>query len=134
MKKAQTHNLHTHLEKRRRLRIKATPEERVMWKLLSAKQLNGTHWYRQFSVGHYILDFYCPAAKLCVEIDGLHHLSEEVAQYDNQRTAYLANEGIEVLRVPNEIVWTQSDVMLSAILEALERRMNIKEQTSSVTP
>lgn len=94
-----------------------------MWKILKNKQLAGTHWYRQFSVGAYVLDFYCPAARLCLELDGVHHLSEEAVLYDARRTDYLTGEGIEVLRVPNEVVWQQSDVVVSAIMERLEQRL-----------
>ena len=125
MGKELTHNLHIHLETRRRLRYKTTPEERVLWKLLKSKQLNDTHWYRQFSVGCYILDFYCPSAKLCIELDGIQHYSEEAMKYDTKRTAYLAQQGIEVLRVPNELIWSQRSVVIDAIVAELEQRLKI---------
>ena len=125
MPKVATHNLAEQLDNRRRLRRKSTPEENVLWKILKNRQVVGAHWYRQFSVGAYVLDFYCPAAKLCVEVDGIHHYEEEQARHDAVRTAYLAKEGIEVLRVPNEIVWTQSDVALNAIMERLRERLQM---------
>ena len=81
----------------------------------------GQSLVRQYSVGEYVLDFYCPAAKLCVEVDGLPHLMEEESARDARRTAFLERYGITVLRVPNEIVLKQSDVVASAILQELAK-------------
>ena len=115
------HNQPQQKELRRKLRAKATPEEDALWQILRARRLGGSRWCRQYSVGEYVLDFYCPAAKLCVEVDGLHHLMEEESARDARRTAFLERHGITVLRVPNEVVLKQSDVVASAILQELAK-------------
>ena len=56
----QSNNRRELLEQRRNLRSNATPAEAAMWKLLKGKQIMGLQWRRQFSIGPYILDFYCP--------------------------------------------------------------------------
>ena len=61
------------LLKRKELRRNLTPEEAVLWTLLKAKRLDGSKWRKQHPIGNYILDFYCPEAKLCVELDGNKH-------------------------------------------------------------
>ena len=55
---------------RRELRNEGTAAEAVLWLLLKGKQLDGMRWRRQFGVGPYILDFYCPQLRLCIELDG----------------------------------------------------------------
>ncbi len=111
------------MELRRALRAKSTPEENALWNVLRAKRLLGSHWYRQYSIGEYVLDFYCPVAKLCVEVDGLHHLQEEELARDKRRTAFLESMGILVMRVPNEVVSKQIDVVVSALMQTLTERM-----------
>lgn len=68
--------------------------ERVLWNLLKRNQL-GVMFRRQHPIGPFIADFYCEAAKLCVEVDGSSHSG----QYeDRARDAYMRARGIEVLR------------------------------------
>ncbi len=114
-----THNLHNQLAKRKELRHNTTPEENAIWHILKGKSLGGYKWRRQFSVGPYIMDFYCPSAKLCIEVDGIHHNSEEQMEYDNKRSEFLAKQGIRVLRIPNKIVWGQSNLIANAILNEI---------------
>ena len=81
------------------LRKNMTKEERRLW-------YEYLHDYphrfrRQVTVGNYILDFYCAAAKLAVELDGSQHYKPEDMEYDARRTAYLNNIGICVLRFSN---------------------------------
>lgn len=81
------------------LRKNMTRHERHLWydflRTLPIK------WYRQRAIDHYIADFYCPAAKLVVELDGDQHGTPESMAYDNARTAALAKAGIHVLRFSN---------------------------------
>lgn len=81
--------------RRRSLRKLQTPAERKLWAYLRNRRLNGFRFVRQYSVGWYILDFYCPKARLCVELDGSHHKRVDVSEYDNRRTAYLCIEVLE---------------------------------------
>ena len=76
------------LIRRKELRRNLTPEEAVLWTQLKAKGLDGSKWRKQHSVGNYILDFYCPEAKLCVELDGERHYTFEGAREDDVRTSF----------------------------------------------
>ena len=83
----------------RTLRKNMTKEERHLWYDF-LKNLPETVC-RQKVVGRYILDFYCAAAKLAIELDGSQHYSEEGEQYDRVRDEYLSERGICVLRYSN---------------------------------
>lgn len=85
-------------DRRRKLRNKATPEERALWKILR-KEFKEYHFKRQFSVGYYILDFFSPRYLLAIELDGLHHANQK--EYDIERTCLLEDHGITVIRFWN---------------------------------
>ncbi len=91
---------------RKQLRHSLTPAEAALWKHLQRKQLEGRKFRRQHSVGNYILDFYCPAEKLCIELDGDAHFTESGVDYDNKRTAYLNDLDI---RCELRILWCLRD-------------------------
>ena len=81
------------------LRKNMTKEERRLW-------YEYLHNYpfrfrRQVAFGNYVLDFYCAAAKLAVELDGSQHYDPIQQEYDARRTAYLNRQGIYVLRFSN---------------------------------
>ena len=78
---------------------------------------------RQVTVGNYILDFYCAAAKLAVELDGSQHYEEAGQQYDAARTAYLNSIGIEVLRFSNLDVLKNLSGVCQSIDMAVHRRI-----------
>jgi len=59
---------------------------------------------RQKIIGNYIVDFYCPEAKLVIELDGSQHYAPIGMEKDIQRTAFLAQYGISVIRIPNNEV------------------------------
>ena len=91
------------LEKSRKyaqkLRKTMTKEERHLWyDFLKAYPVQ---FKRQYSVGLYIVDFYCYQAKLVVELDGSQHYTPEEAAYDARRTAFLESKGLKVLRFSN---------------------------------
>lgn len=88
-------------ERRRELRKNPTDAERKVWSILKGGQL-GVRFFRQYSVGSYVLDFYCPARRLAVEVDGGQHGEEMHRQHDSARTAYLAQQDIRVLRFWND--------------------------------
>jgi very-short-patch-repair endonuclease len=82
------------------LRRNKTETEKFVWMLLRRKP-GGIKWYRQYSVGKFILDFYCPSKKLAVEIDGSGHEKLVISNYDKERTEYLKLHGIAVKRFKN---------------------------------
>src|SRR5688572_29399441 len=86
------------LERARRMRRYPTTAEGFLWKLLRTKLLEGSKFRRQHRLGPFILDFYCPAARLVVELDGSVHGEERQQAWDARRTHELEVRGIRVLR------------------------------------
>ena len=110
------HNLRPLRAQRRALRRDATPAERRLWAALRRRQLDGWRWRRQYSVGCYVLDFFCPAARLAIELDGSVHDDPARAAYDYERTRWLWRvEGIRVIRFENAAVCSALDVVIEAI-------------------
>ena len=109
-------------ERRRELRRNQTDAEKMLWKQVRGKQLMGRKFFRQYSVGLYILDFYCPDLKLAVELDGGQHNDEEKKESDNVRSEYLQQQGINVIRFWNHEVLQQSEAVLAKIVEYIERQ------------
>lgn len=89
------------LARRKNLRNNLTLAEAVLWRILKGKKLDGRKFRRQHSVGYYILDFYCPAERLAIELDGAHHFTEEGRRKDAVRTKYLNSLNIKVVRFEN---------------------------------
>ena len=86
----------------RTLRKNMTKEERHLWyDFLRGYEIR---FLRQKIAGKYILDFYCPAVKLAVELDGSQHYDPKEMAKDSERTEYLKQFGISVLRIPNNEV------------------------------
>ena len=92
-----------------------TPAEARLWAHLQRSQLAGRKFRRQHSVGEYILDFYCPAERLAIELDGAAHDSEMAQHYDEERDLFLRHCGIRVLRFENKWVFLQPDEVLTEI-------------------
>src|SRR5688572_22702739 len=84
--------------KARSLRTKPTDAELHLWHRLRRKQILGVQFYRQKPIANYIADFYAPAAKLVVELDGAQHLEPGQSKYDAQRSRDLEQQGLKVLR------------------------------------
>ncbi|MCH8152514.1 MAG: endonuclease domain-containing protein [Planctomycetes bacterium] len=103
-------------QRSRSLRRRSTYPERVLWYLLRNKQIKGLRFRRQHAVGRYVVDFYCPAAKLVVEVDGESHAGR--AEQDAKRSAYLEARGLKVLRVTNDDVMENLEAVGMAILDA----------------
>ncbi len=102
-------------DKRRELRREMTPAEVVLWDRLRDRQAAGLRFRRQHSAGVFILDFYCPARMLAVELDGSSHDGAEAQEYDAARTEYLEAAGIRVLRFANADVLRDAEAVVKAI-------------------
>ena len=103
----------------RELRKNMTDAERLIWQKVRGKQLKGYPFYRQKPIGRYIVDFYCPSAKLVVELDGGQHYAEEGKSRDRARDAELKGFGLRVLRFTNREVFKNTEGVLEKILEHL---------------
>ena len=103
----------------KQLRENMTDAERHLWAKIRMKQLKGYQFYRQKPIGDYIVDFFCPKAKLVIEIDGSHHLVGETIEYDRIRDDYLSSFGLRVLRFANNDVLTHTDGVVERIGEEI---------------
>lgn len=102
----------------RELRQVATPAEQILWQALRGRRLNELRFRRQHPLGRFVLDFYCVAHQLAVEVDGDIHQTPAQAAYDAERTAWLAEKGIRVLRFTNAEVESQLEDVLEKIVLA----------------
>ena len=105
----------------RYLRKHPTKWERILWRHLRNRAFAGYKFRRQHPLDPYILDFYCPAAKLTIELDGGGHNYQSGLISDRTREEFLARHGIEVLRFWNHQIREELDSVLTAIWLALER-------------
>ena len=103
---------------RQHLRTHGTPAEGRLWRALQRRQLGGLRFRRQYGVGRYVLDFYCPSARLAVELDGSVHDDPMQADYDAARSRVLAEAGIRVIRFLNAAVRDDLEGVCEAILRA----------------
>ena len=115
------HYIHTRAalkDRRRELRKNSTPEEKMIWQHLR-KHKQGYRFYRQHSIGHYIVDFYCAEKRLIIELDGNHHT--ENIEYDAERTAYLNSLNFNVIRFWNNDI----NKNLKSVLEIIAKTITI---------
>jgi adenine-specific DNA-methyltransferase len=104
----------------RRLRRQTTDAERVLWRRLRDRQQVGAKFRRQHQFGPFILDFYCAEHRLAVEADGGQHYQPEIAIKDGARTAYLAQEGVRLLRFSDADILRRTDAVVEAVFLALQ--------------
>ncbi len=97
-----------------------TDAERLLWSPVRRKQIKNAQFYRQKPLGNYIVDFYCPAANLVVEVDGGQHYTEEGKATDKRRDDDLAGLGLKVLRFSNVDLLKEIDAVLQVIWENVE--------------
>ena len=103
----------------RELRKNMTDAEQFFWAKVRRKQLKSYQFYRQKNIGSYIVDFYCPSAKLIIEIDWGQHLTGDGMAKDQERDQYLERLGLKVLRFSDTDVFKDTEGVLERILENL---------------
>ena len=106
--------------RRRSLRENQTEAEGVLWQRLRAKRFFAHKFYRQYSIGNFILDFFCPSISLAIEVDGGQHADR--VDYDRERTAFLKANGITVLRFWNNDVMKNLDGVLTEIYNFISKK------------
>jgi very-short-patch-repair endonuclease len=107
-------------QRARELRKNMTDAERLLWSKIRRHQLLGVPFSRQKIIGPYIVDFFCPRAKLVIEVDGSQHYSGEVKKKDKIRDDYLESQGLTVLRFNDNEVLTNIEGVVDRILENLK--------------
>jgi very-short-patch-repair endonuclease len=107
--------------KAQNLRKNMTPEEKHLWfDFLKAYPIQ---FRRQKPVNQYILDFYCSKAKLAIELDGSQHYETDAQKYDEKRTKFLEEQGIEVLRFTNQEIKQHFPEVVKLIEEKVKERV-----------
>jgi very-short-patch-repair endonuclease len=105
----------------RKLRRELSLPEKLLWARIRRGEL---HFRRQHPIGNYVLDFYCPAAKLAVEVDGAAHDFGDRPQRDDRRTDWLKAQGIHVLRIPARDVLRDPDEIADAVIRLCADAVN----------
>jgi len=124
MKSSSSQSLHHSLKLRghaAEMRSRHNAAELALWQLLRAGQLGA--WFRRQVVllGSCIVDFYCPSAKVVVEVDGAYHLQAARRKADARRDRRLTKAGIRVVRVAADLVATDGDAAVARVKAALGR-------------
>ena len=105
---------------RQSLRNHTTAAEAILWRRLKGGQVNGLKFRRQHGMGPYIMDFYCPEYRLCIELDGEVHHTDGAYWHDQERSRFLHENGITVLRFENDVVRWNIEAIVNEILRFTE--------------
>jgi very-short-patch-repair endonuclease len=109
------------MKKRRQVLRRNMPKaEIILWSRIRRKQIDGYRFRRQYSVGSYILDFYCPELKLAIEIDGDSHFHHSAEEYDKYREEEIQQLGVQFIRFQNTEVYKNLNGVLQTIYEKIE--------------
>jgi len=107
-----------------------TDAEIALWTRLRRKQLYNLQFYRQKPLANFIVDFYCPSARLVIEIDGGQHYTDEGVLSDSLRDAELSTMGLCVLRFSNLDVLGNLDGVIAEIVRYLEAELGERKTKS----
>ena len=97
----------------RKMRKESTPAEQKLWKYLRRKQFACLKFRRQYPIPPYIVDFFCAARRLVIELDGESHIGKEY--YDQKRQQFLAHQGLMVLRFWDTEIYDNLQYVLDII-------------------
>ncbi len=103
---------------RKKLRNNLGLPEIILWRELKGSKL-GKKFRRQYGVGQYSLDFYCPNERLGIELDGGTHDSSEAYDYDQKRTEFIQSQNIKIIRFQNKDVLNN----LNGIIEEIKSHL-----------
>jgi len=109
---------------RRCLRRNMPPAESILWLHLRNKRLDGSKFRRQYSIGKYVVDFYCPKARLVIEIDGPTHLSKIAIGYDQTRQQQIESYKIRFLCMTNTDIYDNIEGVLDRIITIVKETQN----------
>ncbi len=108
------------VQRSKELRAEMTPQEKMMWEQLRGNRLNGLHFRRQQIIDGFLADFFCHAAGLVIELDGLIHLRQ--ADYDRERDKAIAAHNLLVMRLTNDEIEQHLDQVLQRLATICETR------------
>lgn len=104
---------------RQYLRKNLTRAEVLLWSRLQKHQVYDYKFRRQFGVGNYVLDFYCPELKLAIEIDGDTHFRPQAIVNDTSRQKFLESLGIKTLRFTNNDIYQNISGVMETIIKSV---------------
>jgi len=122
------------IEKCRNLRKNQTDAEKKLWAVLRNRQIAGTKFRRQFSIGRYILDFYSPKYRVGIEADGGGHYEDRENQRDKLRTKELSILGIDILRFNNLEILNNIEGVCEIVQQTIEDKKRNLPLTSILSP
>jgi very-short-patch-repair endonuclease len=115
--------------KRRWLRHGAPMAEVILWKFLKGKNILGFKFRRQYSVGTYVIDFFCAKLKLAIEIDGEYHYSCAQLEKDKERQSVIEEFNIVFLRFPDYQIFNN----IKAVIEKIKKMIS-EIKTTPLSP
>jgi very-short-patch-repair endonuclease len=118
----------------RKLRKQSTDAEKRLWRLLRDRRFTEFKFRRQYACGIYFLDFYCPVAKLAVELDGGGHGFPDQRTHDEKRNQFLAAQGIKTLRFWNHQMRGELEAIRFEIWHALMERTGRVDEIAGYLP
>ena len=107
----------------RKLRRESTPAEKLLWKVLRGRNIEGYKFRRQHAIAGYVVDFYCDYGNLAIELDGDIHEVEQIKKNDREREEKITNMGITVIRFKNEDVFGDLENVVDKILSHLKKQL-----------
>ena len=121
------------VKRARKLRSEMTLPEGVLWRVLRTRP-GGLKFRRQHPAGIYVLDFYCAAARLAIEVDGMVHDSIRAAQADAARAHFLRSQHVATLRVPAKRVLEDLEAVVTRIVDVCLERVGKLQQRRENSP
>jgi very-short-patch-repair endonuclease len=110
---------------RQKLRKEMPRAEIIFWEKIRRRQINGLKFHRQYSIGKYVVDFYCPLAKLVIELDGDTHFNDEYKSKDLLRDKNLNNLGLSILRFNNNDIYYNLEGVIDVVYEKVKTPPNL---------
>jgi very-short-patch-repair endonuclease len=114
-------NRSSQASRRKSLRCSMPEAEVILWSKLQRRQVDGLKFRRQYSVGKFIVDFYCPELKLAIEVDGDSHFQPGAEDRDAGRETFIKQYGIKFLRITNTDVKENLNDVLQLIWESVNK-------------
>ena len=121
-------------KKRKKLRSEVPKSEIILWNELQGKRICGLKFRRQYGVGPFVVDFYCPKLKLAIEIDGASHFEEGAEEYDKNRQQFIERFNIKFLRFADNDVYENLEGVVTAIIYETNKMRKIRSFSPSYKP
>ena len=109
------------VKRARKLRNEMSLPEGLLWRELR-KRPGGFKFRRQHPAGDYVLDFYCAAVRLAIEVDGFAHDTGRVAMADKRRSEWLRSQHVATTRIPAKAILDDLNAVVERLAEICEQR------------